>query len=133
MPAVPAPRWLARFNRRFTNRLTARVATRLPGLAMLVHTGRKSGTVYRTPINVFKHGNRLVIALTYGPRTEWVRNVQASGGCLLEMRGQTLAVSEPRLVHDRRRSAVPVPVRIVLGVLGVADFLELTPSGGRGS
>ena len=123
---MPAPRWLARVNRRVTNRLLGRVATHLPGFGVVVHTGRKTQRRYRTPVNVFPHANRYVIALTYGPDTDWIHNVLAIGGCTLETRGHTLRLMQPRLFHDERRGSVPALVRLLLGLLRVSDFLELT-------
>jgi hypothetical protein len=46
-------RWVAAFNLAVTNRITSRFAARLPGFGILAHVGRKSGRVYRTPVNVF--------------------------------------------------------------------------------
>jgi deazaflavin-dependent oxidoreductase (nitroreductase family) len=129
---MPAPRWLARFNRGVTNRVLGRLAPRLPGFGVVLHTGRKSRRRYRTPVNVFPRAGGYVIALTYGPEAEWVRNVLAAGGCALETRGRTWRLTEPRLVHDEQRRSVPAPVRLVLGMLGVADFLELRVDGGAG-
>jgi deazaflavin-dependent oxidoreductase (nitroreductase family) len=126
---MPAPRWLARFNRRVTNRLFRPVAPHLPGFGVVVHTGRETHRRYRTPVNVFRRADGYVIALTYGPDADWVRNVLASGGCALETRGRTLRLTRPRLFRDERRRAVPLPVRVLLGVLGVADFLELERGG----
>ena len=40
---MPAPRSIARFNKRFTNRLTLKVAGYMPGFAIVTHIGRKSG------------------------------------------------------------------------------------------
>ena len=128
---MPAPRWLARFNRRVTNRLLGPLAPRLPGFGVVVHTGRKTHRPYRTPVNVFRRADGYVIALTYGPDAEWVRNVLASGGCTLETRGRTLRLTRPRVFRDERRRSVPAPVRIVLGIVGVADFLELKLDDGR--
>jgi deazaflavin-dependent oxidoreductase (nitroreductase family) len=123
---MPAPRWVARFNRSVTNRLTGPLAPWLPGFGVVIHTGRRSGTRYRTPVNVFgRPGGGFVMALTYGPDAEWVRNVLAGGGCALQTRGRTLSLSHPRLVHDPRQRAVPPPVRLVLGLMNVSDFLEL--------
>jgi len=119
------PRWLARFNRRVTNRVTRPVAAYLPGFGVVVHTGRKTHRRYRTPVNVFPRPGGYVIALTYGPDAQWVRNVLASGGCALETRGRTRLLTRPRLFHDEQRRSVPAPVRLVLGLLHVADFLEL--------
>ncbi|NIJ12652.1 deazaflavin-dependent oxidoreductase (nitroreductase family) [Saccharomonospora amisosensis] len=122
------PKRLARFNKVATNRVTRLVAPRLPGFAMLTHTGRRSGRRYRIPLNVFRAGGDYVIALTYGPDADWVRNVLAAGGCELRTRGEDVRLTNPRLVHDETRSAMPFPVRQVLALVGVTDFLHLTPS-----
>jgi deazaflavin-dependent oxidoreductase (nitroreductase family) len=98
----------------------------MPGMGVVVHVGRKTGRVYRTPVLVFQQGDRFVIALTYGRESEWVRNVVAQGGCELEAGGHRLRLTNPHLYRDERRRAVPGFVRIMLGVLNVSDFLELT-------
>ena len=123
---MPLPRSIACVNRRVTNRLLGGLAQRLPGFGVVVHKGRTSRRQYRTPVNVFRRGDRYIFALTYGPNADWVRNVLADGGCTLETRGQTLHLSRPRLFHDEARSAVPAPVRLILGTVNVSDFLELT-------
>jgi deazaflavin-dependent oxidoreductase (nitroreductase family) len=123
---MPLPRSIARANRRVTNRLLGGLATRLPGFGVVIHIGRKSRRQYRAPVNVFRRGNRYIIALTYGPNADWVRNVLSDGGCTLETRGRALRLSRPRLFHDESRHAVPAPVRPILGLIDVSDFLELT-------
>lgn len=123
---MPAPRWLAHFNRRVTNQLLVRLAVYLPGFGVVVHTGRKTGRSYRTPVNIFRHGNRYVIALTYGPGADWVRNILASGGCTLITRRRSLRLTLPRLFRDDRRRFMPVIIRPILGLVRVSDFLELT-------
>jgi deazaflavin-dependent oxidoreductase (nitroreductase family) len=126
---MPLPRWVARSNRDLLNRLTRPLARHLPGFGVVVHTGRKTGRQYRTPVNVFRrrgHADGYVIALTYGRESEWVRNVLAGGGCVLETRGRTVRLTQPRLVHDEQRRAVPPLIRRMLRLGRVADFLELT-------
>lgn len=82
--AVPFPQWLARLNRVGLNRVMKHVAPSAPGLGVVVHKGRRSGRMYETPVNVFRTGDGFVISLTYGAeKTEWVKNVVASGGCEL--------------------------------------------------
>lgn len=122
---MPGPRWLAGFNRRFTNVLTSRIAGRAPGFGIVTHRGRRSGKLYRTPVNVFRRGDRFVFALTYGPAGDWTRNVLAAGGCELRTRGRRFRLTNPRLVHDARRRLMPPPVRVILGLLDVSDFLVL--------
>jgi deazaflavin-dependent oxidoreductase (nitroreductase family) len=117
---------MAAFNRRVTNRVTGPLAPHLPGFGVIVHTGRRSGRRYRTPVNVFRVPGGYVVALTYGPDAEWVRNVIAAGGCELETRGRHEHLTHPELFHDEKRSHVPPPVRAILRRLGAADFLRLT-------
>ena len=76
----------------------------LPGFGILTHVGRKSGKVYRTPINVFQASSGFIIALTYSSQSEWVKNVLAAGGCELKTRGKKYQLSAPRVIRDPRGS-----------------------------
>jgi deazaflavin-dependent oxidoreductase (nitroreductase family) len=122
---MPAGRRIARFNRLVTNRVLGPLAKYLPGMGVIVHRGRKSGCQYRTPVLIFHHDDRYVIALTYGPETDWVKNVLAAGGGALETRGRVVHLTQPRLFHDDRRRAMPPLVRQMLAVGHVDDFLAL--------
>jgi deazaflavin-dependent oxidoreductase (nitroreductase family) len=117
-------RWVAAFNLAVTNRITSRFAARLPGFGILTHIGRKSGRVYRTPVNVFRAPEGFLIALTYGRESKWVKNVLAAGGCELETRGVRYCLSAPTIVHDPTRRRFPLPVRIVLRLIGANDFIQ---------
>ena len=129
---MPLPRALARFNVRVTNPVLGRIVVRLPGFAMVVHEGRRSGRHYETPLLLFERGDRTVIALTYGPGTDWARNILAAGGCEAVRGGRVRRLTEPALVHDPSRRLVPRAIRPFLRVLGAADFLVLSPSDGAG-
>ena len=118
-------RELAAFNRAVTNRITSRFASRLPGFGIVTHVGRKSGRVYRTPVNVFRAPNGFLVALTYSRESEWVKNVLAAGGCQLETRGKNYQLSSPTVVHDPTRQRFPFPVRIILGLVGANDYMQL--------
>ncbi|MGA8619419.1 MAG: nitroreductase family deazaflavin-dependent oxidoreductase [Candidatus Sulfotelmatobacter sp.] len=119
-------RWVATFNLAVTNRITSRFAARLPGFGILTHVGRKSGRVYRTPVNVFRAPEGFLIALTYGRESEWVKNVVAAGACQIETRGIRYQFSSPTVVHDPTRRRFPVPVRVILGIIGANDFMQLS-------
>src|ERR1700682_4429164 len=119
-------RWLAAFNLAVTNRITGRFAAWLPGFGIITHVGRKSGKVYRTPVNVFRAPNGFLVALTYGTQSEWVKNVLAAGGCELETRGRQYQLSSPTIVHDPTRRRVPFLVRVILGLVGANDFMQLS-------
>ena len=120
---MPLPKRLARFNLRVTNRVLGPLAERLPGFGIVIHVGRRSGAVRRTPVNVFHRGDRYTIALTYGADSQWVRNVLAAGEFDMEIRGRRIHLTAPELVHDETRRLVPAPVRVPLGAAGVSDFL----------
>jgi deazaflavin-dependent oxidoreductase (nitroreductase family) len=127
---MPLPRSIARFNRRVTNRILGPLAGVVPGFAIVVHVGRKTHRQYRTPVNAFSRPGGYIIALTYGPDSDWVRNVLAAGGCTLEMRGSTIHLTQPHLYHDERRRALPAPVSFVLGLGHVSDFVDLSVQDG---
>jgi len=127
---MPAPRWLARFNLHVTNRILGPFALRMPGMGVIEHVGRKTRRLHRTPVLIFRQSNHYVIALTYGRESEWVKNVVVQNGCVLETQARRLQLSNPYLYRDDKRLAMPAFVRIMLGLLNVSDFLELTVAGG---
>ena len=64
------------------NRLTRRLARRGVGPFSLVrNVGRKSGTVYETPVILARVPEGFVAELTYGPDVQWYRNIVAAGRC----------------------------------------------------
>ena len=121
-------RWVARFNILFTNRITGLFAGWLPGFGILTHFGRKSGKAYRTPINVFREQGGFIIALTYSSQSQWVKNVLAAGGAELKTRGRIYQLSSPSIEHDPSRHKFPLPVRLVLRLVGADEYMELKTS-----
>jgi len=122
---MPIPMAVARFNRSVTNRLIGPFAGHLPGFGILIHRGRSSGREYRTPINVFRRRGGFAIALTYGPESQWVKNVLAAGDCRIVTGGREHTLTNPRLIRDPSRRGVPPLVRAVLGLADVEYFLLL--------
>ncbi|MGW4351871.1 nitroreductase family deazaflavin-dependent oxidoreductase [Nocardia sp. NPDC004582] len=95
------PRALARFNRRVTNRIQGAWSPYLPPWAVILHTGRKSGNLYATPVLAFRQGDRIAIGLPYGPKTQWVANLLAAQGGRIRRAGKTLTIADPRVVDSR--------------------------------
>ena len=122
------PKTVARFNAHVTNRVSRPFAGRLPGFAVVTHVGRRSGRTYQTPVNMFRDGERYVFALTYGADSQWVKNVMAAGGSEVRTKGTAVRLCEPRIFTDSDRRLVPGPVRVVLGLLDVDDFLSMRPA-----
>lgn len=119
---MPIPKVVARFNRVGLNRVVLLIAPWLPGFGVIVHVGRRSGRTYRTPVNVFRHGQRYVVALTYGPDVDWLKNAQHAGGCELETQRRRIRLGTPRVYRDTGREDVPALVAHILVLLKVADF-----------
>ncbi len=122
---MPIPMAVASFNKRVTNRLTRPFAAHVPGFAVVVHRGRSSGRLYRTPVNALHRDDAYLFVMTYGPDVDWVRNVEAAGECDIETRGRTVNLAEPRRFIDPHRRAMPPPVRIILRLIDVDEFMVM--------
>jgi deazaflavin-dependent oxidoreductase (nitroreductase family) len=123
---MPAPRSVARFNRRFWNPLVLRVAGHLPAFAIVSHVGRKSGRVYRTPLNAFRTDGGYIIALTYGAESDWVKNVLAAASCELLTGGRWMHLSDPRIEIDPSKGRAPLPVRLALSLFRASQYMRLS-------
>jgi deazaflavin-dependent oxidoreductase (nitroreductase family) len=123
---MPLPHAVARFNRVATNRILGPLAFVARPFAIVVHRGRRSGREHKTPVWAFRFERGIVIALTYGSRSEWVRNVLAEGGATLIAREGSRDLARPRIVHgDDGLRAMPAFMRPALRVLNVDDYLFL--------
>jgi deazaflavin-dependent oxidoreductase (nitroreductase family) len=71
------PRSVVRFNRAINNPIQRQYAWLLPPWVIVVHRGRRSGRIYRTPVVAFRRGRTLAIVILYGERSDWVQNVLA--------------------------------------------------------
>lgn len=125
---MPFPRWLARSNKYFANRVLIKLVER-PPFGALRHIGRTTGRSYRTPLTVFRNGEDFVIALTYGSGADWVKNVLAAGEATVEYAGADHRAIDPRIV-DRADAwdLFPAWARALLRLVGVTEFLLLTPA-----
>lgn len=123
---MPGPRWLARANRTGLNRVTKFIAPWAPGWAVVIHRGRKSGRIFRTPLWAFRRQGRYLIALTYGSDTDWLRNALAAGGCELETRRRRYQVGSPRVYRDEKAADMPALIRFMLRrVIKATEFASL--------
>lgn len=127
---MPLPRVVARFNKRVTNRFVEPVARFSSGFAVVHHSGRRSCRDFRTPVNLFtRRDGRAIVALTYGPSADWVRNVLTGGGTVETRSGHRPIESAIVVGRDDAWPALPMVVRGALRVLRVRDFLLLSISG----
>jgi deazaflavin-dependent oxidoreductase (nitroreductase family) len=121
---MPLPRSLAEFNRRHTNKVSRHVAGWLPGFGIVIHSGRRSGRTYETPVNVFRSKGGFLFALTYG-RADWVQNVMAAGSAQLRHRGKVHEIANPMIVAAPRHPDLPLVPRTILTWIDVHEELRV--------
>lgn len=89
---------LRRFSRLF-NPLQMRSAGRPgAGASVVHHRGRTSGRPYATPVEAVVNEDGFLVALPYGTRSHWVRNVLASGSATIAHDGRAYPVDRPEVI-----------------------------------
>ena len=88
--------------RRLT-RATRPLAMRSAGMensntSVVRHVGRRSGRTYETPVVAVEHDDSFLIALPYGKRTDWMKNVLASGTATVVPHGRTYGTDQPQVI-----------------------------------
>jgi deazaflavin-dependent oxidoreductase (nitroreductase family) len=68
------------------------------GTSVIRHTGRRSGRVYETPVVAARHGDFFLIALPYGERTDWLRNVLSKGSAVIVTGGRAFEIDQPEVI-----------------------------------
>ncbi|WP_081661963.1 nitroreductase family deazaflavin-dependent oxidoreductase [Mycobacterium simiae] len=95
-------------------------------MAIIEHTGRKSGKSYQTPVVAFVVGGTLSEVLNYGTKSDWVRNVESAGSAPVVHQGKRYELTSPRILP--LDSAEPPPaVRVIRGPTRSALHATLTP------
>jgi deazaflavin-dependent oxidoreductase (nitroreductase family) len=88
------------FQRALMNPMQMRTAGTPAAYAGIVHhRGRTSGRDYTTPVGIVPVDDGFVIALVYGARTNWLRNVLAAGSATIVHEGRTFPVDRPEVVR----------------------------------
>jgi deazaflavin-dependent oxidoreductase (nitroreductase family) len=116
------------FNKYATNKVLIHIAGRRFGhFSIVIHTGRKTGRIYRTPVIAEPVENGFVIALTYGRKVDWAANVLARGGCSLQWKNHDYLLAEPRFIEkETGLGAFPGILKPALRMASIQDFLRLS-------
>jgi deazaflavin-dependent oxidoreductase (nitroreductase family) len=80
------------------NPVALRLAGRAGSLAVLVHTGRRTGRTYRTPVRAFRRGHWVAVGANFGADSQWVKNVVDAGHCEMLLRHDLLHLERPKVV-----------------------------------
>ncbi|MEH3128500.1 MAG: nitroreductase family deazaflavin-dependent oxidoreductase [Mycolicibacterium neoaurum] len=113
------PPALENFQIKYINPLMTPLSRKMPGMSVIRHVGRTSGTAYETPVTAYRKGDVLAIGLIHG-KTNWVKNVLAAGSADITVSGKDLHVVNPRVLPagtvDR---SLPFLARMMLRKTGV--------------
>ena len=110
------------------NPVAARVASRglIPVWGLVIHTGRRSGKRYVTPIAIVRTDEGFIIPLPWGPGTDWCRNVVAARGGVVRWGGVDHEVGEPEIVDQATAApSFPMVPRVALGLFGIKRFVRV--------
>jgi deazaflavin-dependent oxidoreductase (nitroreductase family) len=92
--------------------------------AILRHVGRSSGKPYETVIWIWPLGEGFVIALTYGPKVDWYRNLSAAGGGAVLWHKKVYMVGKPEPIDlETALPAFPALFRPIFRRAGMQDFV----------
>jgi deazaflavin-dependent oxidoreductase (nitroreductase family) len=118
---------IRRMNRSVTNPRVMRTAgTTATQTSVIVHIGRRSGRTYETPVDIIPARTGLLIALPYGTRADWVRNVLAAGAATVVTHGERVDVERPTIVAAADvASLIPRRTLRTLRLFGVNQCLHL--------
>jgi deazaflavin-dependent oxidoreductase (nitroreductase family) len=116
-----------RFRNRVVNPVMARIAGRRYWyMALLHHSGRRSGKTYATPLSPMRVSDGFLIALPFGSSVDWLQNLQSAGRATLQWRGHTVEVGEPVLTDAATAlRQLPVTTRTVTRRIGAKEFVKL--------
>ena len=94
--------------------------------AVVHHQGRRSGRPYATPTSARPISDGFVVPMTFGEGADWVRNVLAAGGCVLDWEGVQYNLVEPEVIDlATARSAFSRIERLFLPVIGIKQLVRL--------
>jgi deazaflavin-dependent oxidoreductase (nitroreductase family) len=106
-------------------------------IVVLVHRGRRSGNVYRTPVEALtedEERGQVIVAPMWGTNSNWYRNILAGGLVEVRVRGEGREVEWRRLSEEEAREANaaylrdhPVYGRMILRMLMWMHDLEGDP------
>jgi deazaflavin-dependent oxidoreductase (nitroreductase family) len=119
---MPMPLWWGQINKRLFNPR----ALKNGKWKVITHVGRSSGRTYRTPLDAYEVDGRYLFILVYGSRSDWVRNILASGSAKLEAGEEEIGLTSPRVIseaaaHDLLDGIAKLPP----GFLNVKEFLVM--------
>lgn len=119
------PGWLANVNKRVFNPREIRKGER----PVLVHSGRRSGTTFRTPLDAHEIDGGYLFIMNYGPESDWVKNILSAGAAALETKGASIDLTAPQVVPIEEATELLKPdTKMPPAWVGVSECLVMRAS-----
>lgn len=119
---MPLPKLLAQVNKRTFNKLEIKKGVR----PTLTHVGRKSGKVYKVPLDAHPVDGGYIFILNYGADSDWVKNILAAGTAQLTIDGEESALVSPRVINAETAWAqLPTTTKAPPSFLNVTEYLQM--------
>jgi deazaflavin-dependent oxidoreductase (nitroreductase family) len=109
-----------------------------PTVIILVHRGRKSGTLYKTPLSILaedREQGEIFVSPMWSRDSDWYRNVIAGGLVEIHVRGEQRQVewreldeAEERAAGEAFRDAHPFYSRMILRLIARLNGFEGDPA-----
>lgn len=117
-------------NKRIFNRITLKFAgSSYSPISIIRHIGRRSGTTYATPVIVQPSGDMFVLALPYGSKVDWYRNVLAAGRGTIIWHSKEYPVESPQpLPAGAGLHAFPIGLSLIVRIVGAQHFIQMKSS-----
>jgi deazaflavin-dependent oxidoreductase (nitroreductase family) len=94
--------------------------------SVIRHQGRTTGKTYETPVWAAPTEEGFVIAIVYGSRSDWLKNVLASGAATIVHQGDTYPVDQPEIIPmERARAFFPARLQRIHRRIGVDRCLRV--------
>lgn len=116
------------FVKHFVNPILRNAAHSSRGpFALLRHVGRRSGKTFEIPIMVWRIEDGFIIALTYGPNVDWLRNLQAAEQGTLRWHKKEYVFQTPVFIDETTAlHALPSFIKFMLRrFLNTHEFVKL--------
>lgn len=94
--------------------------------SVIQHRGRKTGRTYQTPVWAAETEDGFVIPIVYGARSDWLKNVLASGSAAIVHDGATYPVQHPEIIPMQdARAYFPVMTQLAHRLVHVDRCLRV--------
>jgi deazaflavin-dependent oxidoreductase (nitroreductase family) len=98
-------------------------------ISIIRHIGRRSGTLYSTPVIVEPLSDGFMFALPYGIKVDWYRNLQAAGRGTVMWHGKEYQVEKPQILFPQTDTpALPFALRLIVRIVGEKHFIRMPSS-----